>query len=184
VAACAYVLGARLTMGAMLGSAVPFEVVPERRGLNGMDRVLLVLSRWAPPLARAALHAAVAWPTPERLRTGMLRQLPGPDAAVLRASAAPDAVAFVKESVRSGTRGVIQEYRVFGAPWGFELGEVRVPIQLWEGSEDHMGPPSYPAALLAGLANATLETVPGEGHLSLLVHCADRILAPFVDAAG
>ncbi len=60
----------------------------------------------------------------------------------------PDlALAFVREAVRQGTEGCVQDYRIFGDPWGFSLEEIRVPVQIWEGSDDRTGPPGYRAFL-------------------------------------
>jgi pimeloyl-ACP methyl ester carboxylesterase len=85
-------------------------------------------------------------------------------------------VGFVKESMRQGTAGCLQDYRIFGNPWGFDLEEVTVPVHIWEGSEDHTGPPAYRELLLRHLPDAQLTIVPGEGHLSLLQHQAGAIL--------
>jgi len=86
-------------------------------------------------------------------------------------------VAFVKESMRQGTEGCLQDYRIFGSPWGFDLSEVTVPVRIWEGEEDTTGPPEYRELLLRHLPRSQLSLVPGEGHLSLLQHQAPAILS-------
>jgi pimeloyl-ACP methyl ester carboxylesterase len=79
--------------------------------------------------------------------------------------------------MRQGAQGCLQDYRVFGGPWGFDLSEVTVPVQIWEGEEDNTGPPEYRELLLRHLPRAQLCVVPGEGHLSLLQHQARAILS-------
>ena len=71
----------------------------------------------------------------------------------------------------------MQDYRIFGDPWGFSLEEIRVPVQIWEGADDRTGPPGYRAFLQRHIAQATVTVVPGEGHLSLLPHQAPAIFA-------
>ena len=73
-----------------------------------------------------------------------MRTFPPADRTVLREWGPPDlALAFVREAVRQGTEGCVQDYRIFGDPWGFSLEEIHVPVQIWEGAEDRTGPPGY-----------------------------------------
>ncbi len=112
----------------------------------------------------------------------MKRSLPAVDRAALDELGSPDAaVAFIRESMRQGTQGALQDYRIFGGPWGFALEEVTVPVHLWEGSEDHTGPPEYREFLLTHLPDGDLTVIPGEGHLSLLLHHAESILGGLTD---
>ena len=57
------------------------------------------------------------------------------------------------------------------------MSEVTAPVHIWEGEEDHTGPPEYRDLLLRHLPRAQLSVVPGEGHLSLLQHQAGAILS-------
>jgi pimeloyl-ACP methyl ester carboxylesterase len=181
-AACAARLGARVTTVGLLSSAVPLDLFGTTRGLSGDDRILLFLVRWAPRVAAALMRAAIADASDTRLYQEAHRSLPAVDRAALDELGSPDAaVAFIKESMRQGTRGVLQDYRIFGGPWGFDLEEVTAPVHLWEGSEDHTGPPEYREFLLAHLPVADLTVIPGEGHLSLLLHHAQPILASLTD---
>ncbi len=108
----------------------------------------------------------------------VLRSFPPADRSFLAEWGPPDrALAFLREAVRQGTAGCIQDYRIFGDAWGFALEEVRVPTQIWEGSEDHTGPPEYREFLLRRIAGSTVTVVPGEGHLSLLPRQAPAIFA-------
>jgi pimeloyl-ACP methyl ester carboxylesterase len=176
-AACGARLSNRVSAVALLSSAVPFELVGTTKGLARDDRALLFLVRWAPWLAAALLRVTIADATESRLYREMCRTLPPVDRAALeeRGSVA-DAVAFVKESMRQGTAGCLQDYRVFGGPWGFDLAEVTVPVHIWEGEQDTTGPPEYRELLARYLPQAEVSVVPGEGHISLLQHQALAIL--------
>ncbi len=177
-AACAAKMPERITAVGLLSSAVPFELVGTTKGLSRDDRILLFLVRRVPRLASALLRVSIADASESRLYREIRRSFPAVDAAALKERGpVADAVAFVKESMRQGTAGCLQDYRVFGNPWGFALGEVTAPVHIWEGAEDRTGPPEYRDLLLRNLPDARITVVPGEGHLSLLQHQAPAILA-------
>jgi pimeloyl-ACP methyl ester carboxylesterase len=127
------------------------------------------------------MRITIADASDTRLLREMLRSFPGADRLVLRdRRSGPGIVAFVKESMRQGTEGSLQEYRIFGDPWGFSLEEVTAPVHIWEGADDRTGPPAYRQFLADRLPDARVTVVPDEGHLSLLVHQAPEILASLV----
>lgn len=177
VAVCGARMSDRITAVGLLSSAVPLELVGTTKGLARDDRILLFLVRWAPRLASALLRVTIRDASERRLYREIRRSFPAVDRAALEERGSiVDAVAFVKESMRQGAEGCLQDYRVFGSPWGFDLSEVTVPVQIWEGEEDNTGPPEYRELLLRHLPRAQLSLVPGEGHLSLLQHQAPAIL--------
>jgi pimeloyl-ACP methyl ester carboxylesterase len=177
-AVCGARMSDRITAVGLLSSAVPLELVGTTKGLARDDRLLLFLVRWAPRLAAALLRVTIGQATERRLYREIRRSFPAVDRAALEERGSiVDAVAFVKESMRQGAQGCLQDYRVFGSPWGFDLSEVTVPVQIWEGEEDTTGPPEYRELLLRHLPRAQLSLVPGEGHLSLLQHQAPAILS-------
>jgi pimeloyl-ACP methyl ester carboxylesterase len=107
-----------------------------------------------------------------------MRSFPAADRSVLSEWGPPDnALAFVREAMRQGTEGCVQDYRIFGDPWGFALEDIDVPVDIWEGAEDETGPPGYRAFLKRHIPQATVNVVPGEGHLSLLPHQAPAIFS-------
>jgi len=177
-AVCAAKMPERVTAVGLLSSAVPFELFGTKKGLSNDDRILLFLVRWAPWLASALLRVSIADASETRLYREIRRSFPAVDAAALKERGpVADAVAFIKESMRQGTAGCLQDYRVFGNPWEFALSEVTAPVHIWEGGEDHTGPPEYRDLLLRHLPDARISIIPGEGHLSLLQHQAPAILS-------
>jgi len=177
-AVCAVKMGRRVTAAALLSSAVPFDLYGTTRGLTSEDRALLFLTRRVPWLASATLKFSIVNASNTRLLRAVMRSFPPADRSVLAEWGPPDlALAFVREALRQGTAGCVQDYRIFGDPWGFSLEEIRVPVQIWEGADDRTGPPGYRAFLQRHIAHATVTVVPGEGHLSLLPHQAPAIFA-------
>ena len=177
-AVCAARMRERVTAAALLSSAVPLDLYGTTRGLGAEDRTLLALTRHAPRLASGLIKFSVVNASNARLFRAVLRSFPPADRTVLTEWGPPDhALAFVREAVRQGTEGCVQDYRIFGSPWGFALEEITVPMQIWEGGDDRTGPPGYRAFLQRHIPQATVTVVPGEGHLSLLPHQAPAIFA-------
>lgn len=177
-AICAARMGERVTAAALLSSAVPLDLYGTTRGLSVEDRALLFLARRAPGVASAAMKVSIVNASNARLFRAVMRSFPPADRTVLTEWGPPDhALAFVREALRQGTEGCVQDYRIFGDPWGFSLEEVQVPVDIWEGADDQTGPPGYRAFLKRHIPQATVTVVPDEGHLSLLAHQAPAIFS-------
>jgi pimeloyl-ACP methyl ester carboxylesterase len=180
-ALCAARLPGRVTSVALLSSAIPIDLFGTTRGLTTDDRLLLFLAQRAPRLAGSLVGWTIRDIPDRNLYRVMCRAFPAADRAVLEArGSATEAVAFVKESTRQGTLGPVADYRIFGEPWGFDLEEIAAPVHIWEGTDDHTGPPEYHEFLLDRLSSAALHLVPGEGHISLLTNQARAILSALV----
>jgi pimeloyl-ACP methyl ester carboxylesterase len=68
------------------------------------------------------------------------------------------------ESFRHGGLWLARELAYLARPWGFELGDVRVPVTLWWGTEDRVCPPSIAHDYARALPDATLRLVDGGTH--------------------
>jgi pimeloyl-ACP methyl ester carboxylesterase len=177
-AVCAAKMRERVTAAALLSSAVPLDQYGTARGLSMEDRTLLFLSQHTPWLASTVMKVSIVNASNARLFRAVLRSFPPADRTVLTEWGPPDhALAFVREAMRQGTEGCVQDYRIFGEPWGFDLEEIDLPVDIWEGSEDTTGPPGYRAFLKRHIPQATVNLVPDEGHLSLLPHRAPAIFS-------
>jgi pimeloyl-ACP methyl ester carboxylesterase len=177
-AICAAKMEGRVTAVALLSSAVPLDLYGTTRGLSAEDRVLLVLCQRTPWLASTLMKVSIVNASNARLLRAVMRSFPAADRNVLTEWGPPDhALAFVREAMRQGTEGCVQDYRIFGDPWGFALEEIHAPVDIWEGAEDDTGPPGYRTFLKRHIPQATVTVVPGEGHLSLLPHQAPAIFS-------
>lgn len=67
-----------------------------------------------------------------------------------------------------GVDGLVDDDVAFARPWGFALGDVRVPVLLVQGGRDRVVPPAHASALLAALPHAELWLRPADGHVSVL----------------
>lgn len=71
-------------------------------------------------------------------------------------------------------------------PWGFELGEIKVPVLLYQGSVDAMVPFGHGKWLAEHLPKEQLKVnlIEGEGHISVFVGREEEMMRQLLEAAG
>lgn len=114
------------------------------------------------------------------LIAAMQSLLPEVDRAALTDEFGADLAANLREGVRTGVDGWLDDDLAFAAPWGFELAEIAVPTFVWQGSADLMVPFAHGEWLAANIPGATAHLEHGEGHLSIGVGALDRMLDELV----
>jgi pimeloyl-ACP methyl ester carboxylesterase len=72
--------------------------------------------------------------------------------------------AALREGLRAGVEGPLQDLRLYCGPWDLPLAEIDVPVIMWQGSEDSIVPPDAAYHLAGVLPNCTLEVIEGVGH--------------------
>ncbi len=70
-----------------------------------------------------------------------------------------------REAFAAGIWGLVDDDIAFTRPWGFDVGSIAVPTQVWYGPADTLVPPQHGRWLAAHVPGA-VEVLPG-GHLSL-----------------
>jgi len=73
----------------------------------------------------------------------------------------------MRRAFRQGSAGVARDLRVMQSPWDFSLERIVLPVRVWHGTGDILLQPEHSRWLLAHLAHAELQLVPGAGHFSL-----------------
>jgi pimeloyl-ACP methyl ester carboxylesterase len=71
----------------------------------------------------------------------------------------------LRESLREGVWGWVDDDLAFVRPWGFELDELRVPVEIRYGVTDVLVPPGHGAWLAAHVPGAVATVEQGKGHL-------------------
>ncbi|MEW8522418.1 MAG: alpha/beta hydrolase [Candidatus Thiodiazotropha endolucinida] len=106
----------------------------------------------------------------------MLGMAPPPDVAVLNRPTVRKAItASIREAVRQGADGVLQEMSLYTQPWGFDPAEITIPIQLWHGTADKTVPILHGLTLAERLPECEMHIVDGEGHFSLPIDSMEKI---------
>jgi len=110
--------------------------------------------------------------------------LPDVDRAVLTGEFGEDLVAGFREAMRTGVEGWLEDDIAFTSSWGFGLGDIPVPVMIWQGSADLMVPFSHGQWLASHLPGALVHLEEGEGHLSVALGALDRMLDELVSAGS
>jgi len=86
-------------------------------------------------------------------------------------------VSSISEALDQGPEAAVNEYRVFSKKenWGFEPGDITVPVHIWQGEEDRNTYPIHARTLAKLMPQAELHLLPGVGHPVMATHF-DEIL--------
>ncbi|WP_413760677.1 alpha/beta fold hydrolase [Streptomyces sp. MMBL 11-3] len=116
---------------------------------------------------------------PAELAAGMASLLPKVDAAELTGAYGVDNATHMDHGLAAGEDGWLEDLRALTAPWGFEPGDVTVPVELWHGALDQMVPVAHGQWLTRRLPAVHAHVEGGHGHISLgvgrLGHKLDRL---------
>jgi pimeloyl-ACP methyl ester carboxylesterase len=121
--------------------------------------------RWAPGVAYRALQQRVT---------------PADRFVLNQAEVKANLQTAIREGLRPGIKGALQDLRLFCSPWGLSLAEIDVPSVMWQGSDDTIVPPSAAYHLAAKLPNCRLDVVQEAGHywgFANFAHVLDTVRA-------
>lgn len=177
--ACAHCIPDRLKGVALVCPLGPLDQPDLLRAMRWYAFLSFTTMREAPFLSRSFFHGTfvpMARYQPQLLFRMMLGMMPDPDHRVLSRPEIGNAIiASLAESVRGGAEGVLHEMALYAAPWGFELEEIQLPLQLWHGTADDTVPQSHGRWLEQHLSNCDARYIKGEGHFSLPIDHMLRI---------
>lgn len=180
--ACAVALGEVESL-TLIGSGIPCDWPGMREQINRMDRRFLRLSRQLGWIAEAAFFS---------MRQFAQRR---PDAFVRRTTAgltaqSADAIEnhrqeFVLATVEglSDPGGVLDDYRIWDQPWGFDVSQLAKPTHIWHGTDDELCPVDWATRLGQTISTSTVHLVPGAGHFVAVDHW-DEIFASVTSVNG
>lgn len=178
--ACAARIPERLSSVALVCALGPLARTDLTNGMVRLNRLALVLGARMPPLARLAigLAARLVRRHPERYLAHMMAGAPPADRVVLADTVYRALFAeSTAEALRRGGRGAAWELTLLARLWDFRLQEVPIPVRIWQGLADNIVPAAMARHLAAALPHSDSHYLPDEGHLSLIVHHLDAVLA-------
>jgi pimeloyl-ACP methyl ester carboxylesterase len=88
-----------------------------------------------------------------------------------------------RHSVAQGISGILEDSLAVTAPWGFDLGSISVPVDVWQGRLDKMVPFGHGEWLATHVPTARARLFEEEGHLSLFAQIG-RILIELRERSG
>jgi pimeloyl-ACP methyl ester carboxylesterase len=182
--ACAALLPARCRAVAALASVAPYSA----RGIDfmaGMDQENV--EEFTAAIAGKDALDALLQPMVEHFRhvtgdsivEGLGTLLPDVDKVALSGTFADDMAVALRRATESGVAGWRDDDLAFVADWGFEVGDIAVPVAIWQGRLDRMVPFAHGEWLAAEIPNAEAHLFDDQGHLSLIAQI-DVILADLV----
>ncbi|WP_295880520.1 alpha/beta hydrolase [uncultured Thiohalocapsa sp.] len=155
------------------------------RQMNPAARASLRVGRWpgwVADLIYGAPTTAVLARWPQLVEKFRHIAAPAADRAVLRAG---DTAAIlnrtIADAMRNGALGARRDLWLYTHDWGLELGQIHRPIRIWHGEADGTVPVSHARWLAAHLPDTSLTLLPGEGHYSVPIGFARRILTELTD---
>jgi pimeloyl-ACP methyl ester carboxylesterase len=177
---CAALLPDRVTRAAVVSGVGPLSTAADAEGMMRMNQLLSSRARRSERavLPLTAVMTAVARHRPEQAIKSLMKQLPASDVAVLER---PELLeAFVLESRHASAttaKATAQDMTLFARPWGFDLSEIVVPVDFWQGDADRNVPPAHARRQADEVKESTLHEVAGEGHFMVIGHLEEILRA-------
>lgn len=167
--ACAHEMPERVFAVALLGGVAP--AVGDDAAPGGLTSYARVLSRLV-GAARAPLGLVLPRIVASLARVGepamdlFASFMPPGDQRVFQD---PGIRKMFIEDILLGSRRFMQAFLLdailFGRPWGFSLGGIRVPVHMWYGDADVIVPIAHGEHMARRIPGAVLRVRPEEGHL-------------------
>jgi pimeloyl-ACP methyl ester carboxylesterase len=158
--ACGALLPSRVTGVLSISGLAPYGVPDGPDWFGGMSAA-----------GQAALRAAVAGrAAKEAYEAGATEDDPGFTQDDLDALAGPWSwfLSVVRPALERGPAPLIDDDLALVAPWGFDPGDLSVPVLLLHGGADRVVPVGHATWLAARCPGAELTVVAGAGHISVL----------------
>lgn len=166
--ACARSIPERLTGVAVVSSFAPYDRPGSTTDMARVAKVSLGMARRAPwwmTRRFMAVQGRALTDRPEETAKRMLSSLPDADRRILEEPAVTDVlVPAMTEAYRNGADGPAWDGRMMVRPWGFDLSEISMPIDIWHGDADVNNPMQSAAYLRDTIPESRANFLDGEGH--------------------
>ena len=103
------------------------------------------------------------------------------DKAALTEQVAEDTAAGFRHAVIESFDGWLDDDLAFVQKFGFNFNEITKPVLVWQGDDDLMVPRAHSEWLAKHIPTATLNFVPGHGHISLTSVYRPQIIKQAMD---
>jgi pimeloyl-ACP methyl ester carboxylesterase len=157
-----------ITEGMVLSNRIQTAIY--RRWPRNLDWLADALWRLSLPILEPMFQHGTQHP--ERAMDRMMRRmLPPCDLAVVSRPEIRTVLLTEASAFNGGTlRASVQDMAIGIREWGFNLGEITMPVHIWHGDLDRNIPLPHANHLTDEIPEATLHLCPGEGHWMLVDH--------------
>ncbi|MDQ2867632.1 MAG: alpha/beta hydrolase [Verrucomicrobiota bacterium] len=181
----AWAMPERVRAIAVASGAPPISDLENRDGLLPLYRWLLRARAKMPRrLYRMGFRFArpfLSLRPPKRSRPALLKLLQPTDANALLDERAFDACfESQRQAWKVSSDGVLADAEIYAEPWGFSLGEIKVPVRLWHGRKDRSFAEATAREVERRLPNVTAFYVEDAGHYSTPIRNIRDILADLI----
>lgn len=176
VLACANAIPERLTKAGLISSIAPFGIPEINEQMSEEEQRIGNLVESSPAELRTLAEDifGAAHEQPETAFEGILAGSSEPDRAVLESEAVREMmIANISEAFRQGPEVWAHESELFFNPWGFDLKNISMHIDLWQGEQDRHAPPFMARYLAETLPNSTARFLPEDGHTIFVTRWED-----------
>lgn len=181
-AACAWAMPHRLTHMAIVSGHTPMNAPGVCPGSD--DKLIRLISR-RPRVSTRALRllARRLDRRPDKVIAKVTKKWAAPDRKLMLCNPRRyrDLIADLREAVRCGPAGLVEDVRLLRCPWGFALSDIQgVPVSIWQGGCDPIVTPSMGHYFHKQIADSELTIDPRAGHVTMLKWHIKKILSRFV----
>jgi pimeloyl-ACP methyl ester carboxylesterase len=81
-----------------------------------------------------------------------------------------------QELFHQGSRAAALDAQLIYLPWGFDLRQIRIHVDIRQGTDDRWIPPYFSQYLAKTLPNAMIEMIPGQGHFYHLAYAEETLI--------
>ena len=178
--ACAYKLPERVFAGAIISGLAPPDRPQPYEGLPFQNRMLMMLGRSTPSLVylfRRILRSMIMG-DPDETGEKLASSFPDEDRQVIMGTEYKKLLVIdVQEGYRQGWQGPAQDDIIINSPWGFNIEEIKVRIDIWQGELDKNVPLNQGQYQHKLIPNSRLTVVPDQAHLYLLSYWGEVLRA-------
>jgi pimeloyl-ACP methyl ester carboxylesterase len=172
VAACAWKIPQRLTAAIIVSGTAPFDLPGAKEALSKEDQQSYDMADKMPLLFRLFLwkFARDARKNPASIYS-MFANAPDADKNLLTQPGVKRAFKnMISGAFEQGTRAAAYDWALVARPWGFSLGEIKMPVHIWHGEADTMVPVKHARILAEAIPDTRTMFFPNEGHVLIVAH--------------
>jgi pimeloyl-ACP methyl ester carboxylesterase len=178
--ACAYKLPSRVLAGSLAASPAPMNRPDWATGQPLSNQPFILAVRRFPGLIGLfrRMGRKMILGDEEKARQQLLSVLPEVDKAYMSSSGNLDMLYHdVREGYRTSWQGVARDDIIVLQDWGFDLTQIEVRIDIWQGDADGQVPFQAAEYLHENIPNSRATFLPEAGHMFLLSHWVEVVQA-------